>query len=132
MTRIFTTHLVRLLAVAAVALQMLLPGSLAVAGAEGGDLARLMCAPSGEVSAETRAAAARLAELTGEEGPQEAPTDAHCALCTPPYATGPDDPAQLAAPCYFSVDVAHTPHQPGRIYPAQGPPLGARAPPSHS
>jgi hypothetical protein len=122
----------RLLAVAAVALQMLLPGSMAVAGANGGDLSRLMCAPSGEISAETRAAAARLAELTGEEGPQEAPSDVHCALCTPPGATGPNDPAQLAVPCVFAIELALTADLPGLVHRAQGPPLGARAPPPQS
>ncbi|MDP2214020.1 DUF2946 family protein [Phenylobacterium sp.] len=129
MTRVFGNRLARLLAVTAVTLQMLLPGSLAVAGTNGGDLSRLMCAPSGEISAETRAAAARLADITGEQRPDPAPSDDHCALCTLPYAAGPNTPTFVAAPCRFAVEVEPAPCQPGLVHRTQGPPLGSRAPP---
>jgi hypothetical protein len=129
MTRMFGNRLARLLAVMAVTLQMLLPGSLAVAGTNGGDLSRLMCAPSGEISAGARAAAARLADITGEQRPDPTPSDDHCPLCTLPYAAAPNAPAFVPAPCRFAVEVELIPYQPGLIYRAQGPPLGSRAPP---
>jgi len=125
-------RLARLLAVMAVTLQVLLPGSMAVAGARGDDLSGLMCAPSGEVSAEGRAAAERLAVLLGDEQPHEAPADAHCGLCTLPYAVPTADRTLVAAPFRFTAKVEPCSYQPGLVHRAQGPPLGSRAPPSRT
>lgn len=123
-------RLARLLAVMAVTLQVLLPGSMAVAGANGGDLQVLMCAPSGEVTAEGRAATERLAILLGGEQPDEAPADEHCAQCTLPYAVPVADRTLVAAPFRFTAKVEPCSYQPGLVHRAQGPPLGSRAPPS--
>ncbi|MDP3490624.1 MAG: hypothetical protein Q8R71_10845 [Phenylobacterium sp.] len=129
MTHAPGARLARLLAAMAIALQVLLPGSVALAGTAGGDVSPLICAPSGQVSAEARAAAERLAHLTGDERPGEAPSDDHCALCTVPYAAAPGDRTLFAAPCRFAVEVEHVSNQPGLIRRTQGPPLGSRAPP---
>lgn len=132
MTRALGARLARLLAVMAVTLQVLLPGSMAVAGAKGGDLSGLMCAPSGGVSAESRAATERLAALLGEDPPDETPADEHCAPCTPPYVGALNDRTLVAVPCRFITEVEHVIHQPGLVHRAQGPPVGSRAPPPRS
>lgn len=132
MTRALGARLARLLAAMAITLQVLLPGSQAVAGVQDGDLSRLMCAPSGEVTAEGRAATERLAILLGDEHPDEAPADAHCALCTLPYAVPVADRTLVAAPLRFTAKVEPCSYHPRLVHRAQGPPLGSRAPPSRS
>lgn len=131
MTRMTRFKTARLLAMLAIVLQALLPGSIAVAEARGVDVSRFMCAPTGEMSPETRAAAERIARLLGEDLPDEQPSGEHCPLCTLVHGVPLPEPASLNAPPAFEREQAFIRFEPGLVHRAQGPPLGSRGPPSH-
>lgn len=115
----------------AVTLQALLPGTLAFAEAKGVDVSRFLCAPAGEISPEMRAAVKLLADLAGEPTPAEDPFEEHCSLCTLVHGAPLPQPAAIPPPTAFLQGVL--PVRPGLGFPhaVEGPPIGARGPPSH-
>jgi hypothetical protein len=123
--------LARFLAMLAIILQAVLPGSLAVGESNGVDVSRFLCAPSGEMSPETRAAAERIARLLGEDLPDQQPTGEHCPLCTLVHGVPLPEPIALDAPTAFPREQVFVRFEPGLVHRAQGPPLGSRGPPSH-
>lgn len=132
MTRTLGAILARQLAIWATIVQVLLPAAVAQAGTSGDQGLRLLCAPSGAVSAETLAAAEQLASLLEDRTPQDgAGSDDHCALCTPAHAEPPAAQTLAVSPVQFTSQVIHPPGAPQWVRPAQGPPLGSRAPPAH-
>jgi hypothetical protein len=123
--------LARFLAMLAIILQAFLPGTIAVAESNGVDVSRFMCAPSGEMSPETRAAAERFAKLFGDDLPDEQPSGEHCALCTLVHGVPLPQSAAFDAPTAFPREQTFVRYEPGLVRRAQGPPLGSRGPPSH-
>ena len=123
--------LARFLAMLAIILQVFLPGTMAVAESNGVDVSRFMCAPSGEISLETYAAAERIAKLLGEDLPDDPPSGDHCPLCTLVHGVPLPEPTALDAPTAFAREQAFVQFEPGLVREAQGPPLGSRGPPSH-
>ena len=120
----------RFLAMLAMVLQVLLPVSMAQAQSQGVDVSRFICAPTGEVSPESRAAAEWIAKLLGEETPDEHSSDRHCPACTLSHAAALPDPITVAVPCASPRGQMSVRYRPGLIREAQGPPVGARGPPS--
>ena len=117
-------------ALLAIVLQGLLPGTLAVAEANGVDVSRFICAPSGQLSADAKAAIEALAKLLGEEVPDDQPFDGHCPYCTLVHAIPLPEPVTLAAPAEHASVVGSVRYEPGSlVHKAQGPPLGSRGPP---
>lgn len=131
MKRITGPSPARFLAMLAIILQAFLPGSMAVAESSGVDASRFMCAPSGEMSPETRAAAERIAKLLGEDLPDEQPPGDHCSLCTLVHGVPLPQPAVFDAPTTFAREKVFVRFEPGLLHQAQGPPLGSRGPPSY-
>lgn len=131
MKRTIGTSPARFLAMLAITLQALLPGSIAVAETKGVYVSRFMCAPSGEMSPETRAAAERIARLLGEDLPDEQPSGEHCPLCTLVHGVPLPEPAALNATPSFEREQVFVRFEPGLVHRAQGPPLGSRGPPIH-
>lgn len=131
MMRTTGLSLARLLAMLAIILQALMPGTMAVAESNGVDVSRFMCAPSGEMSPETRAAAERIAKLLGEDLPDEQPSGDHCPLCTLVHGVPLPQPAAIDPPTTFPRKQTCVRYEPGLVQQAQGPPLGSRGPPSH-
>lgn len=123
--------LARLLAMLALALQVLLPGSMAVAQSNDVDVSRFICAPSGQISQEGLAAAQRLASLLGEDAPGEPPQDGHCPLCTMVHGVPLPEPVVVAAPVVPIRETVLVRFEPRLVCRAQGPPLGSRGPPTH-
>ena len=121
----------RLLAVLAIVLQALLPGSLALAAPEGVDVSHFLCTPSGEISPDARAAAERIARLLGEEPPDDRASGEHCSFCTPVQGAPAPDPIIIAVPKAFPLEQGCVRCEPRLVHKAQGPPLGSRGPPSH-
>lgn len=118
------------LAVLAIVLQGLLPGTLAVAEANGVDVSRFICAPSGQLSAEAKATIEALAKLLGDEAPDHQPFDGHCPLCTLVHVMPLPEPVTMAVPAQLASVTDHVRYEPGRLVrKAQGPPLGSRGPP---
>ncbi len=115
----------------AILLQAVLPGAMAAADPKGLDVSRFICAPSGELTPETRAAAERIARLLGEHSPAEPQSDGHCPLCTLAHDMPLAEPAAIAAPFIFSHKQVLLRFEPGLVRRAQGSPLGSRGPPSH-
>ncbi len=95
------------------------------------DIAALICAPSGKVSPEAKAALAEMLALAGEDGSGETDGAAkgHCGACVvSTCALLPN--AQIALPFIFA-DASRAP-KPARDNAhslVHGPPLGLRAPP---
>ena len=117
-------------AVLAIVLQGLLPGTLAVAESNGVDVSRFICASSGQVSAEAKAAIEELAKLLGEETPERHSFDGHCPLCTLVQAMPLPEPVTVAAAAELALVADHVRYEPGSlVHEAQGPPLGSRGPP---
>ncbi|MBI1340360.1 hypothetical protein GC169_09175 [bacterium] len=120
----------RLIAVCALILQIVLPGSVAVAQSNGIDVSRFTCAAPGEASNSASDLSADLARIIAEHEPQPAAPGDHCPLCTLVHAVAPPVPLMVqpapvlrAAPADFSGD------EPRFAADARGPPVGARAPP---
>ena len=130
MTLDFGHSFTRFLMMLAVALQLLLPGALALVQTNGVDLSRFICAPSGAISADARTAAERIAKLMGEDKPDEPPFEAHCPLCTLVHGAMVFDPATLAAPRVAVCDVDFVRYASSVAREAQGPPTGSRGPPA--
>jgi len=121
----------RLLAILAVFLQVLLPGSLAAAQSQDTDLSRFICAPDGELSAQSRAMAERLAGVLDEEAPDHQSADGHCPLCTLVHGAVLPEPVLVSAPVRFTSEPGFVRYVPAFVHKAQGPPLGSRGPPAH-
>ena len=116
----------------AMVLQVLLPGTLAVAASNGVDVSRFICASGGELSAEAKAAIEQLAELLGDEVPDRQPVDGHCPLCTRVHVTPLPEPAAVAAPAELTSVADYVRYEPGTfVRRPQGLPLGSRGPPLH-
>ena len=122
----------RFLAILAIVLQGLLPGTLAFAASNGIDVSRVVCGSTEHLSAEAKAAIAELAKLFGEETPDHQPLDGHCPLCTLVNVTPLPEPAIVAAPAPLaSVTVLVRFEADGLVRKAHGLPLGSRGPPRH-
>lgn len=128
----FANGAVRLLAVLAIGLQVLLPGAASVAQANGVDTARFVClTPGAGTDAESKAVGQELARLLAGEVPDERRMDGDCSLCLL------GQPATLAEPVCPEAPLVHaavTPavrYEPGFVHQPQGPPLGSRGPPTH-
>lgn len=118
------------LAVLAIVLQGLLPGTLAIAEANGVDVSRFICASSGQVSAEAKAAIEELAKLLGEEAPDRPSFNGHCPLCTLVHAIPLPEPVTLAVPAEHASVADPVRYEPSSLAnKPQGPPLGSRGPP---
>ncbi|WOR14432.1 DUF2946 domain-containing protein [Hyphomonas sp. FCG-A18] len=126
------SRVTRLLAMLAISLQIMLPGMVSVAQANGIELGQYICLiPGEEPSDEIKDAARRIAEIVGDI-PEEEPLDAeHCPFCT--IAHGAPLPActLVTIPLSFALVQDFVLYEPGLLIPAQGPPLGSRGPPSH-
>ena len=117
-------------AMLAIVLQVSLPATLAVAESNGVDVSRFICTPSGQVSAEAKAALEELAKLLGEEAPDHQPLSGHCPFCTLAHAIPLPEPVALAVPAEYASVVDFVRTEPGSlVHEAQGPPLGSRGPP---
>ncbi len=122
----------RLLAVLAICLQAVLPGTLTVAHASGVDVSRFLCAPAGDaLSSEIASAALRIAALAQDELPDQQSTGDHCALCTLAQGVPLPEVSSLSVPARFVLEDHFAGYEPGLIHKAQGPPLGSRGPPRH-
>lgn len=124
--------LARCLAVLALSLQLLLPGTMAAAQSGQVDVSRYLCAPSGHVTEASRAAAERLAKALGDETPAQPLFDGHCPLCTLVHAAPLPAPPVLTSPRRVFVRVPDGVYQPPLVRLVQGPPLGSRGPPVHN
>ena len=130
MKRGFRYSTARFLAILAIVLQGLLPGTLAVAEANGFDVSRFICASSGQVSAEAKAAIEELAKLLGEEVPDRQSFNGHCPLCTLVHAIPLPEPVTVAVPAEHALVADPVRYEPGSLLQkTQGPPLGSRGPP---
>lgn len=122
----------RFFAMLAIVVQVLLPATFAVAASHGVDVSRLICAPSGQLSADAKAAIERIARLLGDEAPDRQPLDGHCPLCTPVHVVPPPEPVAVATPAELASVADYVCYEPGGfVRKAQGPPLGSRGPPLH-
>ena len=115
----------------AIAMQVLLPASLAVAKVSGVDVSQYYCAPSGSLTPQSRAMAEQLAKILGENLPDETSGDGHCPFCTLAHSAPLPAVTTLAAPAIYSHTHVFVRYTPGLVRKAQGPPLGSRGPPSH-
>ena len=114
----------------AIVLQVLLPGTLALAASNGVEVSRFICAPPGQLSAEVKAAVEQLAKLLGDETPDRQPFDGQCPLCTLVHVMPLPEPVTVAAPAELASDTDYVRYEPGGFArKAQGPPLGSRGPP---
>ena len=130
MKRGFRYSTARVLAILAIVLQGLLPGTLAFAEANGVDVSRFICASSGPVSAEAKAAIEELAKLLGEEVPDPQPFNGHCPLCTLVHAIPLPELLTLSVPAEHASVADPGRYEPGSLrQKTQGPPLGSRGPP---
>ncbi len=124
--------LARLMAMAALCLQVILPAPGAFAQGKGAGADRFLCSPSEAApSAEAITALKTFADLIGEDDPDEPRQGDHCPLCSLgkhidlplSAATGP--PPHIAGGGVIGSVEARFARD------SRGPPLGSRAPPSH-
>lgn len=128
--RHFFQSLGQYLAVFALFAQMMAP--IALAARPGIDVAGFLCAPLGTLSEEARAEAeALLSDLLGEQSGDNSDT-AHCPFCV--LVHGVPLPEHQATHLIFvgHQEVKARSFETPVVYRPQGPPLGLRAPPSHS
>ena len=130
MRRPTALKLTRFLAVVLIALQALLPGTVAIAQPGDINFSRYICAPSGDLSPQSRAAAEKIAGLLGEMPAEESHSGDHCPMCTLAHGAPLPKPVTVDAPVFHSREHIFVRFQPGLIRKAQGPPLGSRGPPS--
>lgn len=130
MRRSTALKLTRFLAVVLITLQALLPGTVAIAQPGGIDFSRYICAPSGDLSPQSRAAAEKIARLLGEMPAEESHSGDHCPMCTLAHGTPLPKPVTVDAPVFHPREHIFVRFQPGLTRKAQGPPLGSRGPPS--
>jgi len=121
----------KLALVAGLAAHVMLPIAAAAAPATF-DIASLICAPSGNVSPEAKAALTEMLRLAGEDVTGETDTAAagHCGACVMSTCAIASS-SQLALTIVFA-DAQHRP-MPARDnvhFSVHGPPLGLRAPPA--
>ncbi|AXE63967.1 hypothetical protein BBF93_06845 [Hyphomonas sp. CACIAM 19H1] len=117
------------LAMLGMALQVFLPGPMAVAEPDDAGIARFLCVSSGSGAPDVYAAAVHLAELLGEDAPDQSGHDGHCPACTVPFHEPLPEPVILGAPVARFRAGVFVRFEPGLIREAQGPPLGSRGPP---
>ena len=130
MARTPVFSLARFMAMLAMALQVFLPGAVAVAESKGVDVSRFLCAPSGIMSAQSQATVERLAALLDDESDRQQAPDTHCPLCTLAQSAIPPEPVAAPALAWTPVPCVYVRYEPGFVHQAQGPPLGSRGPPS--
>ena len=132
MKRSIRCRVAKFLAMLAIVLQVLLPGTLAIAASNGIDVSRFICASPGQLSAEAKAAIEQLAKLLGDEASDRQPFDGHCPLCTLVHVMPLPEPATVAAPAELTSITDYVCYEPGGVVrKAQGLPLGSRGPPFH-
>lgn len=120
----------RLLAICALFLQAVLPGTLSYAESRGLDVSDLICTTPGELTPQSRAAVQRLADLLQEEAPEHESSKDHCPLCTIAHAAPLPAPVILATPLIVPLDDDFVRFESGLVHKAQGPPIGSRGPPA--
>ena len=122
----FVSPIARLLAILALCLQVMLPGVVSVAHANGVDLSQYIClTPGEEPSTEVKAAAQRIAEIVGDAPAEEPLSDNHCPLCTIAHGAPLPIRTLITAPLIFAIDQDFILYEPGLLILAQGPPLGS-------
>ena len=121
----------KLALIAGLAAHIMLPAATAAAPATF-NIASLICAPSGQVSPEAKAALTEMLRLAGEDIPGESESAAagHCGACVVSTCA-------LTANTQFSVAIVFTEAQHMIVavrdnvhHSVHGPPLGLRAPPA--
>ena len=119
---------------AALCLQVILPAPGAFAQANGASVARFLCAPSGAVpNAEALATLKAFADLTGEDEPAEQQQGDHCPLCSlGKHVDLPLSTASGGARPHIGGERVIGGFEPRFAQGSRGPPLGSRAPPSHT
>ena len=115
----------------AIVLQAFLPGAIGDGEAKGAAVSRFICAPSGELSPKSRAAAEQIAGLLGEDVPHETLSDGHCPLCTLTHGAPLPEPLFIAAPAVFTREQVFVQCEHGFVRKGQGRPSRSRAPPFH-
>lgn len=122
----------RFLAILAVVLQVSLPGTLALAEANGLDVSRFICGSSGQVSAEAQAAIEQLAQLLDDEAPDHQPFDGHCPYCTLVQLLPVPEPVPTAEAADFTASTAYVRYESAAfLRDVRGAPCGSRGPPSY-
>lgn len=86
-----------LLAMLAIALQVLWPGTLAIAASNGADVSSLICATHEQPSADAIAAGKRIAALLGSDAADHQPPSGHCPFCSLVQAMSLPEPYAVAA-----------------------------------
>ena len=130
MRRATVLNLPRFIAMVLIALQAVMPGTVAIAQPNAIDFSRYLCAPSDELSPESRAAVEQIAILLGEAPPGAPHSGDHCQMCTLAHGAPLPKPVTVDAPVFYPREHIFVRFQPGLIRKAQGPPLGSRGPPS--
>jgi hypothetical protein len=120
----------KVLALLALTLQVILPGSAPTGRSGEFDVGRFICAPSGQVSAEMRSAAERLAILLDEDAPEKMQSEGHCFLCNIVHTAPLPGPFLTGELARRAPDFNYAVYDPGFVRKAQGPPVGQRGPPT--
>lgn len=121
----------KLALVAGLAAHIVLPAAIAAAPASF-NIASLICAPSGNVSPEAKAALTEMLRLAGEDitGETETAAAGHCGACVVSACALPAS-AQSAATIIFAEARRTRAADPDNVHHSvHGPPLGLRAPPA--
>ncbi len=130
MKRSGKTNIVSLLALVAIAMQVFLPGGLAIAESRGVDISRFICAPFGqEVSKDAENLALQISEVINETDQDPVPFDGHCPLCMLAFGAPLQAPTSISAPLSTKIDTQFPIYVPGLVEDIRGPPVGATGPP---
>ncbi len=120
------------LAMLAIILQVLLPGTLAVAASNDVDVSRFICVSHGQLSPEAKAAIEQLAKLSGDEAPAHQPSNGHCPLCILVHVMPLPEPAPVATSGQVTSAAGYICHEAGGFArKTRTLPLGSRGPPLH-
>ena len=130
MGQIASNPRMRALAVVLVLFHVLLPGTAAVAQANGIDVAHVLClTPGSEPSEAAKRHAQMLAELMGEEAPTDPQSEKDCPLCVVAKAKVLTPIFEIAVPAPASAETRFWRCAPCFVHYRSGPRLGGRAPP---
>lgn len=121
----------RALVIVLVLFQAILPSTIAMAQTVGVDLSKILCiTPGTEPSEEAKQYAREMAQLLGEDVPEEAAGAGDCPLCTLPKGKLSAPAVGLAVPISVSAEIGFPDYTVRFVERRNGPPLGGRAPPT--